>query len=650
MINMPLGTLDSQVDRTLRYTDIWGYGQHTPGSGSTHLTLEGQIAAHFRAGASAKQTRDLMVDQGTRTAEAERLINDVVVKTQPHVPLHADQRLILQRTATDRALTGMVYIVRGYYGRPSNEIARAMVEWGYTTQRTQRILGAAQNNMDQWKSATREGAALGLGDIVNVYSPFGASGPTPTAFVPFGILVARTPQNEWVVDGFPGWNMWTAIESHLIADTDTRQTIRRIARNPSTHHYLGQGVTPVAGGVTIGGFGAGPAFPALAAWTATNRAELVRRFGERTRPGYWDSLVLAVYNESVSKHVLVLPHADLGATHTRVRGASETPYGQGEDGHQTPHPQLHNTPFRTDSQEDMNTTMLMLVRAGDFTDAQLRHQWRQLNFDPARTDIALRMAHATLDREARAAAPPTYGQPGWAYTPIDQAALDARTVRDMDEMGRTAEYIRGTNRATNFDPAQVDLAITRATATIATARQAAADAAHVPVYGEAGFSYRAATQAAVNARAQTLLATNSEAQARHILRGEDYSPTQIDMAFRAADPTETPEPVTETPVPAVPTTETPEPEEACPIGSSRRRLPETRPAAAPARSACVRTEQTGGYGPTHGILQEGEAPYEVPHVTDSGIPEGPKKPEQEGSGFLIIAAAGIVAVLAYKNM
>ena len=52
---MPVGTLSTQFDRTLRYTDIWGYGQRAPGATSETLTLRGQIAGHFRAGVSAKR-------------------------------------------------------------------------------------------------------------------------------------------------------------------------------------------------------------------------------------------------------------------------------------------------------------------------------------------------------------------------------------------------------------------------------------------------------------------------------------------------------------------------------------------------------------------------------------------------------------------
>ena len=56
----------------LSYADIFGYGVMGTGPLSHTLSIPGQIAAHFRSGASAKRVRDLLVSQGVRTAEAER--------------------------------------------------------------------------------------------------------------------------------------------------------------------------------------------------------------------------------------------------------------------------------------------------------------------------------------------------------------------------------------------------------------------------------------------------------------------------------------------------------------------------------------------------------------------------------------------------
>ncbi len=88
----------------LGYADIFGYGVMGTGHLSHTLTIPGQIAGHFRSGASAKRVRDLLVSQGVRVAEAERQINIVITGTPPHVPLTAGQRLILQHNILDHGI------------------------------------------------------------------------------------------------------------------------------------------------------------------------------------------------------------------------------------------------------------------------------------------------------------------------------------------------------------------------------------------------------------------------------------------------------------------------------------------------------------------------------------------------------------------
>ena len=143
-----------------------------------------------------------------------------------------------------------------------------------------------------------------------------------------------------------------------------------------------------------------------------------------------------------------------------------------------------------------------------------------------------------------------------------------------------------------------------------------ADAAHVASYGEAGFVYRVSTQAEASARAVVLKGAHSEAEARRVMRSENYSPQQIEAAFAEPEPPEPSRRLAEE--------EAKEPEpEACPVGSTRRRLPET------GQGSCVRLPRTA----------------EVVAAAQAGA----KAKAVDNSGFML--AAGLaVAVLVYKNM
>ena len=635
----------------LSYADIFGYGQMGTGSLSHTLTVHGQIAGHFRAGASAKRVRDLLVSQGVRTAQAEFSINEVIVGTPAHVPLTAAQRLILQHNLTDRGIQLVTYLMMGVYHRPIGEITAAMVEWGYAALRVGPLVGDVDAQLDRWKRYTFADAPLGQGDVVALTV---VTDVRPTVF-PYGVLVGRTGgQSTWMVSVTPGWNQFNAVETRLVPDDDHRQVITRLFRNPSTAHYRVR-EADVAAGVQLHGFGdavlqhpLGP-FPTFDAWLATNHTELVRRFGEPgaqwDRP-YWQGLARALYTSSQGAGRRVLQRHDI-----HVHGASD-PAGA-SDGHGTPHgtlPAAHVPGYGEPgfvythiTQAALTAHITRQLSTGTYNEVQVHHNMRANNYDPAMIAIGFTEYHAAQraarDRAARAARPPAYGEQGWVWAVIEQATLDRYTLAEMSPpSSRTAAQIRATNHTTNYDPAQVDLSITRATNTLATARQAAIDRAHVPSYGEAGFVYTVTDQAALNATARAgLAAGTSEAELRNRLQGRGISQAQIDLAFAA-------------PTPATPVTEAVEPDAAATATAT--------PAATPASTATA----TAAPCPPgrRRLVQEGRpTTCQLPGVGQGVFTRQPRSAEvvsgaraatPTDNSFLLLAGAAVVAVLVAKNM
>ena len=465
--------------------------------------------------------------------------------------------------------------------------------------------------------------------------------------------------------------MFNAVETRLVPDGDHRQVITRLFRNPSTEHYRVR-EHDVPAGVALHGFGTqlGP-FPTFDAWLATNHTELVRRFGEPgaqwDRP-YWQGLARALYTASQGTGTRVLVRHNV-----IVPGASDTDAGQG-DGHGTPHGQLPaaHVPHYGDAgfvythitQAALTAHITRQLATGTYNEVQVRHNMRANNYDPALIAIGFTEYHAAQraarDRAARAQRPAAYGEQGWVWAVVEQATLDQYTLAEMSPpASRTAAQIRATNHTTNYDPAQVDLSITRATNTLDTARQAAADRAHVASYGEAGFVYRVVTQVAVNATAHTLAAAGtSEAEIRNRLRARGISQAQIDLAFApvAVVPVVTTEPAAEEAAPAAAAPAAGAPADTAPAATTAAPA-----AAAPACPPGRRRLVAGGEG--------GPATCELPGVgeTAQGFARGPRSAQQisgvreqvteekavetpANSAFAVLAVVAVVAVLAVKNM